>query len=207
MHPRAVEIAELYDIPIHVRSSFDDAPGTLITREGEVEERNRVRGIAVEEDVAKLTIMGVPDQPGVAAQIFNPLAEAGISVDVIIQNASRDRVTDLSFTVNKADLSAAERLLKRVSKEIKAEGVLSDARMAKVSVVGTGMLGQPGIAARMFSSLAAGGINIEMISTSEIKITCIVARSSARDAVRALHKTYELDQPVARSRRPARKTR
>jgi aspartate kinase len=194
MHPRAVEIGELYDLPIRVRSTFSEGPGTLITRNPEVEDRNRVRGIAAEEDVAKLTLVGVPDKPGIAAQIFIPLAEKGISVDVIIQNVSRQGVTDLSFTVPSADLAQSEKLVRRTSKEIDAEAVLTDPRVAKVSIVGTGMLGQPGIAAQMFKTLAEAGINIDMISTSEIRITCIVARDRVKDAVRALHKAYRLDE-------------
>ncbi len=194
MHPRAVEIGELYDIPIRVRGTFDAGAGTLITRSPEVEERNRVRGIASEEDVAKLTLVGVPDKPGIAARIFTPLADKGISVDVIIQNVSREGVTDLSFTVASEDLGQAERLIKKTSREIQAEGILTDPRVAKVSIVGTGMLGQPGIAAQMFKTLADAEINIDMISTSEIRITCIVAREHAKDAVRALHKAYRLDQ-------------
>ncbi|MEA2647494.1 MAG: aspartate kinase [Chloroflexota bacterium] len=194
MHPRAVEIAELYDLPVRVRGSFDDGPGTLITRSPRMEQKKRVRGIAAEEKVAKLTLIGVPDQPGIAASIFTPLSEAGISVDVIIQNVSRDGVTDLSFTVASGDLAQAETIVGRVSKKIRAAGVASDAKVAKVSIVGTGMLGQPGIAARMFKALADAGINIEMISTSEIRITCIVARDRVAEAVRALHKAYQLDQ-------------
>jgi aspartate kinase len=194
MHPRAVEIGELYDLPIRVRGTFDSGPGTLITRSPEVEERDRVRGIAAEEDVAKLTMVGVPDKPGIAARIFTPLAEKGISVDVIIQNVSREGVTDLSFTVAGDELARAEKLVRKTSKEIAAEGILTDSRVAKVSIVGTGMLGQPGIAALMFRTLADAGINIDMISTSEIRITCIVARDRAKDAVRALHKAYRLDQ-------------
>ena len=160
-----------------------------------MEDGNRVRGIASEEDVAKVTLVGVPDRPGVAARIFTPLAEAGVSVDVIIQNVSRAGVTDLSFTVPKADTAQTEAIVRKVSQEIEAEGVLTDAGVAKVSIVGTGMLGQPGIAATMFRSLADAGINIEMISTSEIRITCIIARGHAKDAVRALHKAFRLDQP------------
>jgi aspartate kinase len=194
MHPRAVEIGELYNMPIRVRSTFDESAGTLITRRSDVEQNKRVRGVAAEEDVAKLTLVGVPDRPGVAAAIFTPLADKGISVDVIIQNVSLHGVTDLSFTVAGGDLAAAEKLVKKISKEIGAEGVMTDAGVAKVSIVGTGMLGAPGIAARMFSALYDAGINIEMISTSEIRITCIVARERAKDATRALHKAYELDQ-------------
>jgi aspartate kinase len=194
MHPRAVEIGELYDLPIRVRGTFNEGPGTLITRSPEVEERERVRGIAAEEDVAKLTLVGVPDKPGIAARIFAPLADRGISVDVIIQNVSREGVTDLSFTVAAGELAHAEKLVRKTSKEIDAEGILTDAKVAKVSIVGTGMLGQPGIAALMFQTLADAGINIDMISTSEIRITCIVARDRVKDAVRALHKAYRLDQ-------------
>jgi aspartate kinase len=194
MHPRAVEIGELYDMPIRVRSTFVDAPGTLITRRADVEQAKRVRGVAAEEDVAKLTLVGVPDRPGVAAAIFAPLADRGISVDVIIQNVSLHGVTDLSFTVAGGDLVAAEKLVKKISKEIGAEGVMTDAGVAKVSIVGTGMLGAPGVAATMFTALSDAGINIEMISTSEIRITCIVAREKAKDAMRALHRAYQLDQ-------------
>jgi aspartate kinase len=194
VHPRAVEIAELYDLPIRVRDTFGEGPGTLITRSPDVEDRNRVRGIAAEENVAKLTLFGVPDMPGIAARIFTPLAEKGISVDVIIQNVSREGVTDLSFTVPAGDLAQAEKLVRKTSKEIEAEGVLTDPKVAKVSIVGTGMLGQPGIAAQMFKTMADAGINIDMISTSEIRITCIVARDRVKDAVRALHKAYRLDK-------------
>ena len=194
MHPRAIEIAELYDLPVRVRSTFDAEPGTLITRKPKMEQKKRVRGIAAEEKVAKLTLVGVPDRPGVAAKIFSPLAEAGISVDVIIQNVSQHGVTDVSFTVGAGDVVQAEQIVSRVAGAIKAEGVATDRRVAKVSIVGTGMLGQPGIAASMFRCLADAGINIDMISTSEIRITCIVARDRAKDAVRALHKAYQLDQ-------------
>jgi aspartate kinase len=194
MHPRAVEIAELYDLPVRVRGTFDAEAGTLITRDPKMEGKKRVRGIASEEKVAKLTLIGVPDRPGIAASIFTPLAEAGISVDVIIQNVSRDGVTDLSFTVSSSDLTQADTIVKRVARSIKADGVTTDRKVAKVSIVGTGMLGQPGIAARMFRCLAEAEINIDMISTSEIRITCIVARDRAKDAVRALHHAYQLDQ-------------
>jgi aspartate kinase len=194
VHPRAIELAELYELPLRVRGTFANEPGTLITRKPRMEQKKRVRGIAAEEKVAKLTLVGVPDRPGVAAGIFSPLADAGISVDVIIQNVSRDGVTDLSFTVGASDASAAETIVYRVAGGIGAEGLTVDKQVAKVSIVGTGMLGQPGIAARMFGCLADAGINIDMISTSEIRITCIVARDRAKDAVRALHKAYQLDQ-------------
>jgi aspartate kinase len=193
MHPRAVEIGELYSVAIHVRSSFHEGVGTMIVAQVPMEERKRVRGIAEETNVAKITVVGVPDRPGVAAAIFEPLGAAGISVDVIVQNIGRSRRTDLTFSVAESDLKAAEKLVKAAAKSIGAKKVESAAGVAKLSIVGTGMLGTPGIAGRMFRSLAEAGINIEMISTSEIRITCLVARDQVQKGVRALHKTFELD--------------
>jgi aspartate kinase len=193
MHPRAVEIGELYRVPIHVRSSFTEGVGTMIVAQVPMEERKRVRGIAEETNVAKITVVGVPDRPGVAAAIFEPLGDAGISVDVIVQNIGRSRRTDLTFSVAESDLKAAEKLVKAAAKSMGAKKVESAADVAKLSIVGTGMLGTPGIAGRMFRSLADAGINIEMISTSEIRITCLVARDQVQKGVRVLHKTFELD--------------
>jgi aspartate kinase len=193
MHPRAVEIGELYGVPIHVRSSFNEGVGTMIVAQVPMEERKRVRGIAEETNVAKITVVDVPDRPGVAAAIFEPLGAAGISVDVIVQNIGRLRRTDLTFTVAESDLKTAEKLVKVAAKSIGAKKVLSAGGVAKLSIVGTGMLGTPGIAGRMFKSLADAGINIEMISTSEIRITCLVARDEVQKGVRVLHKTFELD--------------
>ncbi len=193
MHPRAVEIGELYGVPIHVRSSFHQRPGTMIVAEVPMEERNRVRGVAHESDVAKITVMGVPDRPGIAAAIFEPLAEAGISVDVIVQNVSTAGTTDLTFTCADSDLRHATKLIEKVAKTIGAREVMHAGGVAKVSIVGTGMLGTPGIAARMFRTLAAAKVNIEMISTAEIRITCLVARKDAEKAVRALHQAFQLD--------------
>jgi len=193
MHPRAVEIGELYGVPIHVRSSFNEGVGTMIVAQVPMEERKRVRGVAEETNVAKITVVDVPDRPGVAAAIFEPLGAAGISVDVIVQNIGRSRRTDLTFTVAESDLKTAEKLVKAAAKSIGAKKVLSAGGVAKLSIVGTGMLGTPGIAGRMFKSLADAGINIEMISTSEIRITCLVARNEVQKGVRVLHKTFELD--------------
>jgi len=193
MHPRAVEIGELYDVPIHVRSSFHDGVGTMIVAHVPMEERKRVRGIAEETNVAKITVVGVPDRPGIAAAIFEPLGAAGISVDVLVQNIGRSRRTDLTFSVAQSDLKAAEKLVKAAAKTIGATRVLSAGGIAKLSVVGTGMLGMPGIAGRMFRALADAGINIEMISTSEIRITCLVSRDQVEKGVRVLHKAFELD--------------
>jgi aspartate kinase len=194
IHPRAVEIGELYAVPIHVRSSFHRRPGTMIVAEVPLEDRNRVRGVAHEKQVAKITVLGVPDRPGVAAAVFEPLAGHGISVDVIVQNVSTDDHTDLTFTVSEADLGKALSLVEPVAREVQARGTSHSLGLAKVSVVGTGMLGTPGVAARMFGTLAEAGINIEMISTSEIRITCIVQREDAERAVRALHSAFQLDQ-------------
>ncbi|MGI8562652.1 MAG: aspartate kinase [Candidatus Dormibacter sp.] len=194
MHPRAVEIGELYGVPIHVRSSFRKAPGTMIVDQVPMEDRKRVRGVAHETEVAKITVLDVPDKPGVAAAVFEPLSEHAVSVDVIVQNVSSHGRTDLTFTVAERDLRQALHLVEQVSKEVGAKGVNQAGGLAKVSIVGTGMLGTPGVAARMFRTLAQERINIEMISTSEIRITCLIDRADAERAVRALHAAYELDQ-------------
>jgi aspartate kinase len=194
MHPRAVEIGQLYNVPIHVRSSFHEGVGTMIVAHVPMEERQRVRGIAEESNVAKITVVGVPDRPGIAAAIFEPLGAAGISVDVIVQNIGRSRHTDLTFSVAESDLKSAEKLVKAAAKTIGAKRVSSAGGIAKLSIVGTGMLGMPGIAGRMFRALADAGINIEMISTSEIRITCLVARDQVQKGVRVLHKAFDLDQ-------------
>jgi aspartate kinase len=193
IHPRAVEIAGMYGMPIHVRSSFRKGPGTMIAGRLGVEEQNRVRGVAYENDVAKVTVLGVPDRPGVAAALFEPLAEAGISVDVIVQNVSTSGATDLTFTVAESDIHTVASLVEAAARVIGAEKVLHSTGVAKLSIVGTGMVGTPGIAARMFRTLAAEGINIEMISTAEIRVTCLVARDRVEDGVRALHRAFELD--------------
>ena len=194
MHPRAVELGEVYGVPILVRSSFSDAPGTLITRIEDVEVRKNVRGIAHDTDVAKIRIVGVPDRPGIAAAIFMPLADAAISVDTIVQNTSLDGKTDLSFTVSRAEHSRAAALVETIVPNIGASGLDHSEDLAKVSVVGTGMQSAPGYAARMFRALAAAGINIDMITTSDIRITCIISASQADEAVNALHAAFELDQ-------------
>jgi len=193
IHPRAVEIGELYGVSIHVRSSFHEGVGTMIVAHVPMEDRQRVRGIAEESNVAKITVVGVPDRPGIAAAIFEPLGAAGISVDVIVQNIGRSRRTDLTFSVAQSDLKAAEKLVKAAAKTIGAARVVSAGGIAKLSIVGTGMLGTPGIAGRMFRALADAGINIEMISTSEIRITCLVARDQVQKGVRILHKAFALD--------------
>ena len=161
-----------------------------------MEQANKVRGIAHEDDIAKITVRGVPDQPGVAAHLFSPLAEAGISVDTIVQNASVENLTDMTFTVASADLAGAVRVMEDLLPVVEAREVIADADFGSVSIVGTGMTTSPGYAARMFQTLFENGINIELISTSEIRITCIVRASQVGDAVRALHEGFALDRDV-----------
>ncbi len=193
MHPRAVELGELYDIPLLVASSFNDMLGTLIHGGAPMEVRNKVMGIAHDLDVAKITIVGVPDRPGIAAAIFQPLAQAGISVDTIVQNASSENITDLTFTVAKSELAGAMRVVEPIAKQIKARECLSDSKLGKVSIIGTGMQNTPGYAARMFTTFSERGINIQLITTSEIRITCIIDAARVEDAVRALHRAFELE--------------
>lgn len=193
MHPRAVEVGELFNIPILVASSFTDNPGTLIHGGVSMEVRNKVRGIAHDLDVAKITVVGVPDRPGIAAAIFEPLAAANISVDTIVQNASIDNITDLTFTVARGQLDEVMEVIGPIAQETGARECVSDATLGKVSIVGTGMQNMPGFAARMFSALSEKGINIQLISTSEIRITCIIDEARVKDAVRALHRAFELD--------------
>jgi aspartate kinase len=193
MHPRAVELGEVYGLPIEVRSSFHERPGTLIHGGDRVEVRKRVRGIAHDTDVAKITIADVPDRPGIAHAIFAPLADAGISVDVIVQTANLAGNAEISFTVARADLSRALELSESVSQELSAQ-VESAPTLAKVSIVGTGLQSAPGYAAKMFGTLAEHGINIDTITTSDIRITCIIEENAVPEAVRALHAAFELDQ-------------
>jgi aspartate kinase len=197
MAPRAVELGSVYSIPILVASSFTDEPGTLIHGGVDMEGFNRVRGIAHDIDVAKITIRGVPDRPGVAAEIFAPLADAHLSVDTIVQNIGDHGLTDITFTLAKNDMKAALPHVERIAKDIGAQEVVSDERMAKVSIVGTGIQSAPGYAAGMFRALSDAGINIEIISTSEIRITCIIPEERAADAVRALHAAFELEKAEA----------
>jgi aspartate kinase len=199
MHPRAVELGAVYNVPIYVASSFSDVPGTLIhgqidTEVSGMEGRNKVMGIAPDHDVARITVRGVPDQPGIAARLFEPLGEGGISVDTIVQNASVERLTDLTFTVSRTDLDRALAIVKPVAEEIHAPEVLADTHLAKVSVIGAGMTSGPGYAGRMFRTLFDAGINIELITTSEIRITCLIDDKHVDDAVRALHKAFELEE-------------
>jgi len=179
-------------VKVHVRSSFSDEPGTWITEEDVRMEQAMISGIAHDRSEAKITVVGVPDRPGIAAAIFAPLAEADIAADVIVQTAGHEGATDMSFTVPTADGKRAHQILQGVATTIGARTVLAEDGLAKVSVVGSGIRGQPGVAALMFDTLAKHGINIEMISTSEIRITCIIKAGQVAEAVRVLHDAFKL---------------
>src|SRR6476660_1851994 len=195
MQVRAVELGWVNDVVIEVLSSFEDAPGTQIREDPLVEQRNKVRGIAHDRNVAKITLVDVPDKPGVARSVFGPLAEQGINVDMIVQNVGHGGATDLSFTIPRVELARAKRLLEPLIRDLGFKDITTDSSVAKISIVGAGIQNAPGYAARMFGTLADEGINIEMISTSEIRITTIIAEDRVEDAVRALHAAFELEQP------------
>ena len=221
MHPRSIELASVYGIPVYVASTFGNQPGTLIHGDGYglsygvskltydvsatqgeaemnlkiMENRMKVTGVAHDKNVSRITLRGVPDRPGIAAALFEPLSDVGISVDTIVQNTGVNKATDLSFTVARSDLQEALDRVRSVADDIGAAEVLSDNSLSKVSIVGVGMLDAPGYASNMFRALADSGINIEMITTSEIRITCIVAEAQVERAVRVLHSAFHLDAP------------
>lgn len=191
---RSVQFAKNFNVPLHVRSTFVDTEGTLVVEGGEGMEQQLVTGVAYNKNEARITIFKVPDKPGVAAQVFEAISAANIVVDMIIQNTRAGDMTDISFTVGKTDFKQAMEIVKRVAIEIKAERVMGDQSIAKVSIVGAGMQTNPGVASKMFSALAAEDINISMISTSEIKISCVIDEKYTELAVRVLHKTFGLDK-------------
>ena len=194
MNPRSIELGAVYDMPVYVASSFSNEPGTLIHGgEHTMEVRKAVTGIAVDRNVGKITVRGVIDRPGVAAGLLQPLADAGISVDVIVQNASSDGTTDFTFTVAEANVNQAADVLGADSKVQHTE-IVEGSNLAKVSIVGTGMENAPGYAAKMFSTLAGIGANIDMITTSEIRITTIISKDQVQKAVQALHDAFELEK-------------
>lgn len=197
MHTRAVEFGKKYGVPMRIRPSFSDGPGTLVTKEVASMEKVVVSGISLNEKEAKITIVGVPDIPGVAAQIFGRIAEEKIVVDMIIQNVSEHGLSDISFTVAAGDMKRAINVGEELRKALDAKEVRTDEKIAKVSAVGVGMRSHSGVAAKMFKILADEGINIDMISTSEIKISCVVQAERGRDALKALHKAFELEKAAA----------
>jgi aspartate kinase len=189
---RSVEFAKKYGVVVHVRSSFNDNPGTLVMKEDAEMEAVLVSGITYDKNEAKISVMRVPDKPGIAAQLFSPLSEANITVDMIIQNVSHEGFTDLTFTVPRADFKKALRIVEETAGKIGAAGVDSNETIAKVSIVGVGMRSHSGVASKMFSTLSAEGINIQMISTSEIKVSCVIDDKYTELAVRVLHEAFGL---------------
>ncbi|MBI2090003.1 MAG: aspartate kinase [Deltaproteobacteria bacterium] len=187
---RSVELAKKFSVPVHVRSSFSDVAGTWLVEEDESMDAVLVSGVTYDKNEAKITVLKVPDRPGLAAQIFTPIAEANIVVDMIIQNASEDGTTDLTFTVPKEDYKKAISIVHEIAPAIQAKGVTVDPNIAKVSIVGVGMRAHAGVAAKMFQVLARGGINIEMISTSEIKVSVVIDEKYTELAVRVLHEAF-----------------
>jgi aspartate kinase len=195
LHPRSVECASIYNIVIHLRSSQKEDEGTYIKEAGKMEKKEAVRGIALDENIAKIGILKVPDKPGVAAKLFGALADEKINVDMIVQSIhSGGEQADMAFTVDRADMKKALEVTGKVAKQLGAQGVASDPNVGKVSLVGVGMVSQPGTAARMFQTLAENKINIQMISTSEIKVSCVIAAEQGKRAVQILHQAFGLDK-------------
>ncbi|HWC12970.1 MAG TPA: aspartate kinase [Actinomycetota bacterium] len=190
---RSVEYARNYGVLVHVRSSFSDEEGTWVREEDRRMEQAIISGIAHDTSEAKVTIKAVPDQPGVAARVFRPLADESVNIDMIVQNSSEDGTTDIFFTVPKDDLRRAEPILQRIASDVGAQGVETDSAIAKISLVGAGMKTHPGVAADMFDALADEGINIEIISTSSIRISCVIAADKVERAVRVIHERFALD--------------
>jgi len=189
---RSVEFAKNYNVPLHVRSTFTEDEGTWVVKEDAEMEKVVVSGVTCDKNEAKISVLRVPDKPGIASRIFGAIAEASINVDMIIQNISIDGFTDMTFTVPKTDLTQALEIVKGVGKEIGASDILFDEKVAKIAVIGTGMRSHSGVASKMFAALAGEGVNIMMISTSEIKVSCIVERKYSELAVRVLHDAFDL---------------
>jgi aspartate kinase len=196
---RAVEYARLQGVRIHCRSAFEDAPGTVVLSEDESMERPLITAVAHSREEARVTLLGVPDRPGVAGRIFGALANANVNVDMIVQNVSAEGHTDISFTLPEADLVRTEAILDGVCRRLSAAGVVSDRDIAKVSLIGAGMKSDPGVAADMFEALADAGVNIEIISTSSIRISCVVRQDLVERAVAAVHERFDLGRDVSQS--------
>ena len=194
LQPRSVEMAKKYNVPVYVKSTFSDKGGTLVTKEDKDMEKEIISGITYDRDQAKITVVHVPDKPGVAASLFTPLSEHNISVDMIIQNVSASGFTDLTFTVSKKEMKEAQKIVDVTAKAVGAKKVEVDDDVAKVSIIGVGMVSHSGVAAKMFKTMSNENINIMMISTSEIKISCIIKRKYAELAVTALHDAFGLEK-------------
>jgi aspartate kinase len=204
LQTRSVEFAKKYSVPVRVLSSFHDVPGTLVTKEDKTMEQVVVSGVAYDKNQAKVTLSGVPDKPGVASKLFRSIADAKVVVDMIIQNVSKDGYTDISFTVPKTDLKKAMPVIKEAAKASGCEDVIVNEDISKVSIVGVGMRSHSGVASAMFTALADEGINIMMISTSEIKISCVINGKYTELAVRALHKAFKLGEAPKKPKKPAK---
>lgn len=199
LHSRSVELAKNFNVPIHVRSSFKEEPGTLVIKEVPEMEDIVVSGLAFNRNEAKISILGVPDRPGIAAELFGSLADANVIVDMIIQNVAENGLNDISFTIGKEDFDTALRVTREVCKRLNARDVIYDKDIAKVSIVGVGMKSHCGVAAMMFRALAKNNINIEMISTSEIKISCVIKAEHCDKAMQAIHDEFEAELEKAAS--------
>ena len=197
MHPRSIELGAWYKVPILVAASYESIPGKMIhsvdTKDNFMEIANKVSGVTYQKGIARITVRGIPDRPGIAASVFAPLSEANISVDTIVQNASAENLTDLSFTVDGKDLEMAFRVTSGIASSINATECTTSDQLGQVSIVGTGMQNAPGVASLMFSTLSEANVNIEMITTSQIRITCIVNEAQIDDATRVLHHAFGLD--------------
>jgi len=194
LQPRSVEMAKKYNVPVYVKSTFTDEGGTLVTKEDKEMEKEVLSGVTYDRDQAKITVVHIPDKPGIASTLFSPLSERNISVDMIIQNASAQGFTDITFTVSKKEMKEAQKIVDAAAKDIGAQKVEVDDDVAKISIIGVGMVSHSGVAAKMFRTLADENINIMMISTSEIKISCIIQRKYTELAVTALHDAFNLEK-------------
>ncbi len=201
MHTRAIEVAKKFNLPLHVRSSFSKKEGTIIMEKAPLIEEIIVRGVALTEDEAKITICDVPDRPGIAAFVFDKIAQAGVNIDMIVQNVSRKKMTDISFTVGTANLTKTVARTKEISKKMGAGQVLTNKNISKISVAGIGMKSHSGVAARCFSALAKNKINIDMISTSEISISCVVKQEAGKKALNILHNEFRLGKKKKRGKK------
>lgn len=196
LHPRSVQYAKQYNLLIRVRSTFDEGLGTVVKGVNELENQFPVRGVTADLNQAKVALKEVPDHPGVAARLFTALSDRGINVDMITQSVQSEQLNDIGFTVPKSDLERAVEVTAEVGREVGAAGVVQDSDVAKVSIVGSGMVNHAGVAAKMFQALADGQINIQMIATSEIKVSCVIARAQAQQAVRLVHNAFHLGTPL-----------
>jgi len=194
LHPRAVELAKLYNLKLYIASSFNNNNGTIVRGVKKMEKKRNVTGVACDSDVIKITIKKVPDQPGIAGNIFTGLAEHGINIDMIIQNLQYNNLNDISFTIHNSNLKKVKEIIYEIAENVGSRGVEIDQDVAKVSIVGAGMISTPGIAAKMFKAMGKVDVNIQMITKSEIKISCLIKEDGAQKAVESIHKHFNLGE-------------